>query len=123
MQAAATARGLWRSMQADGVQPNGMAIAAYLEILLLEGEIDEALQVGGLKWLSLERTLLAAAAAWCCISLSSPEPHTPFPRLAAADAGGGAARQRRPARRRKMGHADGVAAQGGPPGGGCRPVR
>lgn len=31
-------------MQADGVQPNGMAVAAFLEILLLEGEVDEALQ-------------------------------------------------------------------------------
>lgn len=32
-------------MAADGVQPNGMAVAAFLEILLLEGEIDEALEV------------------------------------------------------------------------------
>lgn len=44
LQASATARELWRSMQADGVQPNGMAVAAFLEILLLEGEVDEALQ-------------------------------------------------------------------------------
>ena len=44
-QAAATARELWRGMAADGVQPNGMAVAAFLEILLLEGEIDEALEV------------------------------------------------------------------------------
>ncbi|KAL4457439.1 hypothetical protein ABPG75_012304 [Micractinium tetrahymenae] len=42
--AAEPARELWRSMQAGGVQPNGMAVAAFLEILLLEGEIDEALQ-------------------------------------------------------------------------------
>lgn len=45
LQAAATARELWSSMQGDGVQPNGMAVAAFLEILLLEGEVDEALQV------------------------------------------------------------------------------
>lgn len=45
MQAAPAARELWRGMQADGVRPNGMAVAAFVEILLLEGEIDEALQV------------------------------------------------------------------------------
>lgn len=45
MQAAASARKLWRSMAEDGVQANGMAVAAYLELLLAEGEIDEALQV------------------------------------------------------------------------------
>ena len=56
-QAAATARRLWGDMQADGVQPNGMAIAAFLEILLLEGEVDEALQVGG-------RAGTGAALAW-----------------------------------------------------------
>lgn len=44
-QAAPAARELWHGMQADGVQPNGMAVAAFVEILLLEGEIDEALQV------------------------------------------------------------------------------
>jgi hypothetical protein len=32
-------------MQRDGVAPNGMAMAAFLEILLAEGEVDEALQV------------------------------------------------------------------------------
>lgn len=46
VQAARTAREVWARMRADGVQPNGMAVAAFLEILLLEGEIDEALQVG-----------------------------------------------------------------------------
>jgi len=44
-QAAATAHQLWSSMLADGVPPNGMAVAAFLEILLTEGEIDQALQV------------------------------------------------------------------------------
>ncbi|KAL4857841.1 Pentatricopeptide repeat-containing protein [Chlorella vulgaris] len=43
-QAAASARKLWRSMAEEGVQANGMAVAAYLELLLAEGEIDEALQ-------------------------------------------------------------------------------
>ncbi|PRW55912.1 hypothetical protein C2E21_5247 [Chlorella sorokiniana] len=44
-QAVVDARELWASMRADGVAPSGMAVAAYLDILLTEGEIDQALQL------------------------------------------------------------------------------
>ena len=40
------ARDVWQGMRQDGISPNGMAVAAFLEILLMEGEVDEALQVG-----------------------------------------------------------------------------
>lgn len=49
LQAAEQARRLWASMRADGVAPNGMAVSAFLEVLLTEGEIDQALQVCGDK--------------------------------------------------------------------------
>ena len=41
--AAEDARRVWGSMRRDGVEPNGFAAAAYLEILLAGGETDEAL--------------------------------------------------------------------------------
>lgn len=84
LQAAEQARTLWASMWADGVSPNGMAVAAFLEILLTEGEIDQALQVcdawcalhaqlGSSKW---RQQLAARGGSWdTCDALATSGHH------------------------------------------------
>ena len=137
-QAAPLARDVWHSMQRDGVQPNGMAIAAFLEILLLEGEIDEALQVGQpvepcqLRFTGCARPMLLSCFTPCtpdhccgegCRRAAWHQSHllpACLPACLPADAGGSTAGQPRRPRPQPdaLAAQDGTPRQRGWPGGG-----